>query len=367
MRILVNGYIGPRITGIGRTLIETLKKMAIMSSDSIFIVYANFDNRELIEAFEMPNIVIKTVNISRENTLLNLLFNVLIFPFLALYEKVDKVYISNFMLMLLKFRPTVVVIHDMIEFKIDAKFSKFKMLYRNWAVPSMAKKSDHVITVSENSKKDIVEICGIKKSKISVIYNGIASNFNVCTTQRRMIDEEYILFVGTVDFPGKNIHNTIRAFELLVSKYKKKFKLVICGMPGKGAEVIYSQIKNSKYRHLIQYLGYVEDQQLKCLYQFASIFVFISYYEGFGLPIIEAMKFGVPVITSDRSCLPEIAGSAALICDPDNFAEICEAFNSLIVNTTKRQKMINKGFDNIKRFNWSNVGRESLKILKCNL
>lgn len=364
MKILINGYVGAKITGIGRTLIETIKEISKQKPDIDIVVYTNYDNSELISNLFRSNVKIKTYPISREKPIKNLLFNSLIFPFLSLKEKANIVYLPNFILILFKFRPTISVIHDMIEFKIKDKFSIIRVVYRNFAVPRMAKLSEHIITVSENSKNDIIDICKVDESKISVIYNGVANDFQLNQKEPPKLNYDYLLYVGTVDYPGKNLYNSILAFEIYIKESNSDIKFVICGMPGKGFDKVNELINNSNYIDHIKYLGYVKDKDLFNYYKYAKGFVFISYYEGFGLPVLEAMKFGVPVVTSNRSSLPEIADDAAVICDPDNIEEIYRAYKKILEDSNFRTKLINKGYSNLKRFSWEKTAKQTIEILE---
>lgn len=362
MRILISGYIGKRITGIGRVLVETVNELAEFSPLSHFTVYINHDNKDFGEKFSScSNISIKYYPITKNSSLKNLLFTSFIFPFLAVRHKADLIYLPNFTFILFKIKPTVCIIHDMIEFKLKDKFSKARTLYRHFIVPRMAKLSDHVITVSQNSKRDIVEICGINPSKISVVYNGIP-RFMSNEKPRRIVEGDYMLYVGTVDYPGKNVFNALKAFEKLKRETRSKLKFVICGMPGKGYEVVEREIRMSPWKEDILCTGYLSDDGLFSAYTFAKIFIFLSYYEGFGLPILEAMRFGVPVITSNQSSLPEIAGDAAIICDPDNIEEVERAILRILSDPTVSNELVQKGYENLKRFSWRRTAEETHRV-----
>jgi len=252
----------------------------------------------------------------------------------------------------------------MIDYKIKDKFAKIRMLYRYIIIPRMAKLSDHIITVSENSKKDIIDICKVDEKKISVIHDAVSSNFQIDETEERKLNYDYFLYVGTVDHPGKNIHNSILAFQKFKKKSKSNIRFVICGIPGKGFDIINNLIEKSHYREHINYLGYVSDRELFNYYKFAKVFVFISYYEGFGLPVLEAMKFGVPVITSDRSSLPEVVDNAAIICNPDDIDEICTAYKNITEDIELRNTLINRGYSNLKRFSWEKTAKQTFEVFK---
>ena len=364
MKVLVNGYVGKKITGIGRTLLETIEHIAKIDPTVKFIVVTNYDNDDLFEYPFPRNVEIVKSPVSKMSSLKNLLFNAFVFPFSALKYQVDLVYYPNFTFIPFTFRPVIAVIHDMIEFKVNEKFSKLRMLYRKMIVPRMASISKHIITVSEHSKKDIVEICGVSEEKISVVYNSVSEKF---THSDGFVNEygDYMLYVGTVDHPGKNSFNAVKAFELYRQNHPdSNLKFIICGMPGKGYEQVFSEIQNSSFKDDIVLTGYVSEATLSGLYKNAKLFVFISYYEGFGLPVLEAMKCGIPVITSNRSSLPEVAGDAALICDPDQIPEIVAAMETILSSEGTAKQLVEKGFRNLKRFSWDVTAKETLKVFK---
>ncbi len=365
MKVVILGYIGKRITGIGRVLIATLNKLAPLDRNITYILYTNYDNSELVNYPFPDNVIVKTYPVTRMSSIKNLLFNCFIFPFFLFREHPDVVYVPNFVFIPITFAPVIAVIHDMIEFKLPEKFSKIRMFYRHIIVPLIAKKAKHILTVSENSAKDIVNICNISREKITVVYNAVSDEFKpVVNGKSPLPDNPYMLYVGTVDYPGKNVHNAIRAFEKYKACSCSPLKFVIAGMPGKGFEAVERMMRESDYSDDIVYFGYVDMDMLNKLYTFARIFIFISYYEGFGLPILEAMKFGVPVITSNCSCLPEIAGDSAIICSPDNIDEIALAIKKLDRDEQFRETLIKKGRDNLNRFSWDATARKTLEIIK---
>lgn len=371
MKILVNGYVGKKITGIGRTLIELLKRMD--DGETKFVIYSNFDNEELI-ALESKYISVKRIRISKNSVLLNLLYNTFIFPFMAIGRSYTLVYISNFMPIFFKFKPTVVVIHDLIEFNVKDKFSKLRMLYRKMIVPTMAKNSNKIITVSNYSKTDIIKFFSTPESKIEVVYNSFfkkediadQGNNDVMLFEKfKLSSKKYFIYVGTIDYPGKNIHSVIKGFEFFKSKYKDDtFQLVLCGMQGKGADVIMDLISNSIYKKEIRYLGFVSDTELDFLYRNATLTAFMSFYEGFGLPIIESMKYGIPVITSNRSCLPEIAGEGGFIVDADDHERVGEVMYEIVTMKDKSEILL-KMKKNLARFSWDKSANQTINVFRA--
>ncbi|QEM66877.1 glycosyltransferase family 4 protein [Geobacter sp. FeAm09] len=365
MRIIANAYLGKKMTGIGRYFLEIVDAISKIDPSIEFVIYTNVDNFELLEYnFNNPNISIRPYGISKMRPVANLLFNGFMFPLIILRERADIVYIPNFSPLLFKVRPTVSVIYDTIEFKLHNKFSKLRTLYRQFIVPRMAKLSDHIITISESSKRDIIELFRVDEKKITVAYCAVSGKFSHEKEVVSPVDSKYILYVGTVDHPGKNVFNTIKAFERYKNKYDDSLKLVICGMPGKGFETVAGATKSSPFASDIIYKGYVTDAELFRLYACAQLFIFTSRYEGFGLPVLEAMRYGLPVITSDKSSLPEVAGDAAIICDPDDIEAMAEGIAHIVHEPLLRTKLIQSGYRNLSRFSWEDSARKSVEVFK---
>lgn len=365
MRIIANAYLGKKITGIGRYFIEVISSIAKINPDIEFIIYTNFDAAELLtHDFKSKNILVKPYGVSKSRPVANLLFNAFIFPWIIIKERADLLYVPNFTLLLFKVRPTVAVIYDTIEFKLERKFSKLRTMYRQFIVPRMAQFSDHIITISESSKRDIVELFGVDNGKITITYCAVSDNFSLEKVSAIPTDARYMLYVGTVDHPGKNVYNTLKAFESYKSKCDDSLKFVICGMPGKGFETVSEAIKRSPYINDIVYKGYVGDEELYQLYTHAELFIFTSRYEGFGLPVLEAMRYGLPVITSNRSSLPEVAGDAAFTCNPDDVDEMATAIGRIVNEPILRVEMVRKGYENLKRFSWDDAARGTISVLK---
>jgi len=365
MRIIVNAYLGKKITGIGRYFIEIVSSIAALNPDLELLIYTNFDNTDLLTFdFKSKNIIIKPYNISKLRPIANLLFNAFVFPTIIIRENADLLYIPNFSPLLFKVRPTVSVVYDTIEFKLKNKFSRIRTLYRQFIVPRMAKLSDHVITISESSKRDIIELFNVDERKITVASCAVSGKFTSEKNTISPFNAKYILYVGTVDHPGKNVLNSIRAFESYKKQVGNDLHFVICGMPGKGYDIVDEAMINSPYAHEIVYKGYVHDDELFLLYSHAELFIFTSLYEGFGLPILEAMRYGIPVITSNKSSLPEVAGDAAIICDPDDIEKIASSIGRVLHDPELRGDMIRKGYENLKRFSWDDAAHKTVHVFE---
>lgn len=362
MKIVISGYVGKKITGIGRNLICLLDNA---KGNNQYVVYTNEDMKDEM-FFSNPNVEVKTYSVSKNSSLKNLLWTTFVFPFKAIQEKANMALIPNFTLLLLKFRPTVVIMHDLIEFNVPNKFSKKKMFYRTkLADPITAKMADKIITVSENSKRDIVKFLGVKESKIQVIYNGV--DYEKFHRMNREKAEEilrknnwpvdFLLYAGTIDHPGKNAMGVVQVFEKLKENGVYAGKLVLAGMPGAGFEVVDKYVKNSPYKDEIVITGFVTDEQLVALYSMCEVFCFVSLYEGFGIPPLEALSCGAKVVVSNTSSLPEVVGDVGWTAQPRSIEDIYRAVDEAL-NFERSDEYENKVRDHIKNYDWSELAQK---------
>jgi glycosyltransferase involved in cell wall biosynthesis len=222
--------------------------------------------------------------------------------------------------------------------------------------------ADILITDSCNTKSDLMKFYQISDSKIKVIYPGVVTSRFIRHQSWRRSREPYILFVGTIE-PRKNIQGLIKAFNLLKKEYRIGHKLIIAGMKGWMYDDIFKEYENSEFKDKIIFKGYVPDEELTGLYQNASVFVYPSFYEGFGLPILEAFSHGVPVIASSTTSCGEIAEGSALLINPENYKEIGEAILKIINNDTLKEELTAKGIDKAREFSWQKTAKGFLNLV----
>ena len=226
--------------------------------------------------------------------------------------------------------------------------------------------TDLVITISESSKRDIVEYLNFDADRVWVTplasrYAGEDGEWS--NLEQPQVDYDfsrpYLLFVSTLE-PRKNIVAIVEAFNYLKEKYRIEQQLVLIGQKGWKYKPIFDAIASSPYNNEIHHLNYLGDRDVAWFYQHADVFVYPSHYEGFGLPVLEAMTWGAPVVTSNTSSLPEVAGDAALQIDPNEPLELAEAILQILESSEFRQTLIAKGKAQAKRFSWENTAKETL-------
>ncbi len=225
-------------------------------------------------------------------------------------------------------------------------------------------RSEKIITISENSKKEIMDFCHLPENKIKIIYPAPSlpeksADFAILSG-KHYIKKPYLLYVGTLE-PRKNIERLIDAY-FLFSKETDGYQLVIAGNKGWMYDAIFEKVKNLSMENNVIFTGYITEEEKKSLYENASLFLYPSLYEGFGMPIAEAMSLGVPVICSNTSAMPEVGGEAAVLVNPFDIKAMEDAMLSVISDTEKRKQMSEKGVMQSRNFNWDTSAKELVKL-----
>jgi glycosyltransferase involved in cell wall biosynthesis len=269
--------------------------------------------------------------------------------------------------------PSVISIMDMsFEFFPELFAKKDLHQLQSWTRYS-AKNAEKILTISEASKSDIMKIYGIKSDKIVVtplgVRDDLGSNAPNITmekvSKKYSLKKPYILFVGTLQ-PRKNIERLVEAYSLLKAQKETlaDIELVIVGKKGWLYEPILAAPKKYGVVNSVKFLDFVPDEDMAELYAHAECFVLPSLYEGFGLPVLEAMKHGAPVATSNVSSLPEAGGDAALYFNPEDAQEIADTMKKILEDKKLRTTMITKGYTQIKKFSWEKTASQTLEVLK---
>ncbi len=267
--------------------------------------------------------------------------------------------------------PTIVVIHDLVSFIMPNRHNKKAKILEKIFMKIACKRAKFIITVSENTKKDLINFFNIKSNKIFVIPEAPDYNFRAIedgvginkVLTKYNLSNNFILSVGTLE-PRKNLVRLIEAYKNLVDMGLSKYKLVIVGKKGWYYEEIFKKAKQLNIEKNIVFLGYVSDSDLNCLYNTAKCFIYPSLYEGFGLPVLEAMMCGCPVVASNNSSLPEVVGKAGILFDPCNTDDIREKLYKILTNDSLIKEMQKKGIEQIKFFSWYFTAIEILKKIE---
>ena len=246
-------------------------------------------------------------------------------------------------------------------------------LFSNWLFRTVLKYFNKrvaiIIADSEHGREEIIQYYKAKPEKVRVVYLGGGEAYNSIdkaaaqelVTHKYKISAPFILDVSRLMY-HKNVDSLIRAYIIYRDKYKGRAKLVIVGSPMLDYQKTYDLADNSRYKNDIYFVNFVEQKDLNSMYCAAEIFVFPSLSEGFGLPVIEAMASGTPVITSNVTSMPEVAGEAAILINPLDPEEIAEKMNEILENGSLKEKLIREGIARAKQFSWKITAEESKKI-----
>ncbi|MBN1810833.1 MAG: glycosyltransferase family 4 protein [Anaerolineae bacterium] len=274
---------------------------------------------------------------------------------------------TEHLLLPLRSIPTVLTVHDLIFRHLPEHHKPLNRLYLNLTMPLYCRRADHIIVVSEHSKRDLISAYGIAAEKIAVVYEAAAPEFCLQSPQavtavraRYGLPDRYLLFVGTIE-PRKNLSRLLTAFE---SVYAEGLVdgLVIVGKRGWLCGDFFARLEESPVREAVILSGYVPDDDLSAFYAGAQALVLSSVYEGFGLPVLEAMACGTPAVASNASSIPEIGGDAALYFDPLDVEAAVDAIRRLLRDGSLRDELRERGLAQAARFSWQRAAAETKAV-----
>ncbi len=264
--------------------------------------------------------------------------------------------------------PKLLTVHDLSFIRYPEAFTPALVRYLNQAVPRSIERASCILADSKATKKDLIDYWQVPAEKVSVLYSGVSNSFKPITDKRKLKetrikyslgDEPYILGVGTLQ-PRKNYSLLVRAFKKIAQQYPHN--LFIAGGKGWLYEEMMTEVDQLGLNHRVRFLGFVADDDLPGLYSQAALFVFPSLYEGFGLPLLEAMACGVPVITSNASSLPEVVGDAAVTLPPENMEAWSETILALMADSSRRTALVVAGFLQARRFTWNRAAKQLMSV-----
>jgi len=363
MKIVVNTrlLIKDKLEGIGWFTYETLKRITNAHPEHQF--YFLFDRKYDKSFIFSGNVIPIVLNPqARHPILFKIWFNWSVHRFLRRINA-DLFLSPDGYLSLPSKIPQIAVMHD-LNFEHYPEFlPKHITKYYKTYFPLFAKKASKIVTVSHFSKQDIVKQYKINPHKIDVVYNGINQLFNPISEDEKKIVKttfsngcDFFIYVGSLN-PRKNIENTLRAFELYKNETKSNHKFLIVGEKLWSSKRLEHCYHSLTHKEDIIFTGRLYNEDLKQVLASAIGLLYISYFEGFGIPVIEAMQCGTPVITSNKTSLPEVAGEAAILCEPDNLHDISNQMEKLTHSETRNQ-LIKKGFVQARKFNWDTTAKE---------
>lgn len=350
-----------RGAGINQYIYNLLSFLPTVDGDGSYIAFLGEKRARF------PGIKLHFTSLPTANPMVRILWEQTFQPWAVRREKVELLHCLAFVGPLISSCPFLVTVYDLSFLLFPESFRPWNRLYLSTFTRLSVKKAHRVIAISENTKKDLVRLLGAEEDKIRVTYCGCDETLRALPSQevdsfrrRKGLPERFVLFLGTIE-PRKNLVRLLEAFR----KIKKEgVKLVLAGGLGWGYEPVMAAIENLGLQGDVVLPGFIPQEEKVYWYNAAEVFVYPSLYEGFGLPPLEAMACGTPVIVSRAASLPEVVGDGGLLVDPTNPEAIAEALSRLLANPQEREKLREKGLQRAKMFSWERMARETVKIYR---
>lgn len=362
-------------TGVGKYTFNLIKAVSKSMDENELHLFVN----ERLEKIESTNIQFHHTGVTPEMHPQQELWENIYLPLSLKRNKINIFHSPAFFLPL--FTPgtkKIVTIHDLAVFKFPETFPFRFSNYLQFMIKLSVKSADKIIAVSNFVKDEIINILKVEPDKITVIYEGIdemikgqgshcrealqrevgVDNFK----ETRVLTHGFILYTGTIE-PRKNIINIIKSFNILKDK-GLPYKLVLAGKKGWLSETIFEEVKRSRFKDDIILTGYIPDEELKLYYSACDVFVYPSLYEGFGLPPLEAMACGAPVVVSDIPVFRETLSESALFINPESPQEMADGIVRVLNDDNLRRNLKKKGDEQVKKFSWERTATETLETYK---
>ena len=358
-------------SGVAQYVFALLRAFLPFAERHCFTLFVLEEDLPLF-AFAQQNMKIVPVPERFRPPLKNILWHQTRLPRLARQHRLDVLHVPSYRRMLWP-RPCVLVatIHDLAPFRLANKYDWKRMFYGRVIARSLAHRQDEIIAVSQHTGRDILDFFHFPAERLTMIYNGLdhARFFPVAREEAKTfvarkhgLRQPFFLYVARLEHPAKNHARLIEAFNEFKAETRSDWQLVLGGSDWHGAEVIHALVRRSPLARDIRCLGFVPEGDLPAWYRAADVFVYPSLFEGFGLPPIEAMACGCPVISSTRGSLGEVVGDAAVIIDPEDVNSLKREMSRLATDEVARNHWREAGLKRAQCFNWDKTAAATLNV-----
>ena len=367
-RTILNPHSGER-AGVGHYVDGLVSALIDRYPDAEFVLYFDYRVRD-ISGFARKNVKVKHFPFSQYGKYLSFGYSHMLITAYLLKEGLDILHVPAGSIPFTYPKKVVYTVHDLAIFKHPEWFPS-SFISRNVLVPQTIRKADAIIAVSASTAHDLKQLFNVPSKKVSIIHHGfdvhkipLKRRANE-TIEKYKLPKRYVLFVGTIE-PRKNVEGLMRAFVALQEKNPAlaDVALVLAGQEGYHSEQVMQTLMALKTKRSIRYIGYVTHNEKVELLRHAAAFVFPSFYEGFGLPILEAMALGVPVVTSKTTSMPEIAERAALFIDPTNVADITRGLREVLTKPDVAKRLHEAGPKQAAKFSWQRCAEETMAVYR---
>lgn len=358
-------YVQRRVTGIEKYILQCLSSLSKKDSKNKYVLF--FSNNLVPKLNLKANFSKFVTKFSTKSAFARIIWEQFWLSREIRQQGINLFHGTSFVLPLFKPCRYLLTIYDLSYLYYPESYTFLNRLYYQLFLKHSIKMANRIIAISDAAKKEIVKEFNVPEKKIDIIYPAFDDHFGVMNksvardflSKNYNLSEPFFLFVGSL-IPRKNLVRIILAFDKI--KDESKHKLVVIGKKGWLYEEIFDTVKKLNLSSKVVFTNYVQESDLPYFYNAASSLVFASLHEGFGIPILEAMACGCPVITSNKSSMPEVAGDSAILVDPLNIGDIAAAMNKIIADKKLREELINKGLARIKQFSWDKSAEQLLNV-----
>lgn len=366
MKVLVDlSQIPCQKVGVGVYACETFKRVLAMNNEDEFYIVLQDDDKDLEKILPTAHKIFVSSQVFRIFIFRFLLEQIYI-PYLCLKYKIDIIHSLHYSFPLLCYWvKRIVTIHDLTFFIYPEVHTRVKRCYFRYFIILASRLSDAVICVSESTRNDLFKYVNGIKAKVYVVPLAVSilkiSDVDVKSVRDKYaIVGDYILFIGTLE-PRKNICNLLKSFGGN-DKLSSNYQLVLVGKKGWYYQSMFDMIRQLNIEKSVIMTGFVTEKEKFSLLSAASVFVYPSIYEGFGLPVLEAIGYGIPTVTSNVSSLPEVAGDAALLVNPDKVEDLSNAIEVILTNNSLQAEMKLKSVEQANKYSWENTAKQTIGI-----
>jgi glycosyltransferase involved in cell wall biosynthesis len=316
----------------------------------------------------LPDLTTKMTSLPTVNPAVRIIWEQLVQPPQLWRERIDLLHSLAFVQPVVLPCAGVITIYDLSFFLFPEGFQPWRRLYLKWGTGYSARRARRIIAISNSTKQDIVRLLRVPGGKVEVVPCGVEEDFRPVEDpdlledfrSKRGLARRMILFVGTIE-PRKNLVTLLRSYALLRQQIQPP-PLVIGGPKGWRHEEVFAQVQELDLQEHVIFPGYIPREELPLWYNAADLFAYPSLYEGFGLPPLEAMACGTPVVSSNSSSLPEVVGDAGVLVNPHGVEEMSEAMQRLLSDNTLRAEMATRGLAQARTFSWQRAAAETLQV-----
>jgi glycosyltransferase involved in cell wall biosynthesis len=357
---LLSGKAGYRRAGIHQYIAQILRHLPWEEGEPTYVV---FTQQKYLLA-DMLGITAVSSRLPTESRLLRIFWEQIVWPWQAWRRGLKLLHSMAFVAPLWAPCPTVITVYDLSFLHFPERFPYLQRLYLSSQTSRSCRRAKRIITISKSSRQDVHCFFGVPLSQIDVVIPGVDSayrplpNKEVAAFRAKQGIERFVLHVGTLQ-PRKNIPVLIEAFAQLPDP---ELKLVLVGGKGWLYDNIFRQVQSLGLAERVIFSGYVPDEALPLWYNAAELFVFPSVYEGFGMPVVEAMACGTPVIAANSSSIPEVVGEVGLLFDPNDVKTLVKQMTAVLSNSDLHDKLRQKGLQHAQTFSWERAGRETAVV-----